>query len=33
MGTRFWSGNLKGRIHSEDLGGDERIILERILGK
>jgi hypothetical protein len=28
----FWSENLKGRAHSEDLGVDERIILECILG-
>jgi hypothetical protein len=33
MYTKVWSGNLKGRDHSEDLGVDERIILEWILGK
>jgi hypothetical protein len=33
MHTKFWSENLKGRDHSEDLGVDERIILEWILGK
>jgi len=26
MHTRFWSENLKGRGHSEDLGVDEMII-------
>jgi hypothetical protein len=30
---KFWSENLKGRDHSEDLGVDEKIILEWILGK
>jgi hypothetical protein len=29
----FLSGNLKGRDHSEDLGVDERIILEWIIDK
>jgi len=33
MHTKFWSENLKKRHHSEDLGVDGRIILERILGK
>jgi hypothetical protein len=31
--TKFWSGNLKERAHSEDLGIDRRIILEWISGK
>jgi hypothetical protein len=30
---RFWSDNLKGRDHLEDLGVDGRIILEWILEK
>jgi hypothetical protein len=30
---KIWSENLKGRDHSEDLGVDGRIILERILRK
>jgi len=29
MQTRFWSENLTGRDHSEDLGIDGNIILER----
>jgi len=29
----FWSENLKGRDHSEDLGTDYKIILEWILWK
>jgi hypothetical protein len=33
MHTKFWSENLKGRNHVEDLGIDERIISEWILGK
>jgi hypothetical protein len=33
MRTKFWSENLKGRDHSEDLGIDGKIILEWILGK
>jgi hypothetical protein len=33
MRTVFWSGNLKGRDNSEDLGVDNRIILEMNLGK
>jgi hypothetical protein len=33
MHTIFWLENLKGRDHLEDLGADERIILEWILGK
>jgi hypothetical protein len=31
--TNFWSGNLKGRDHSEDPSVDGNIILEWILGK
>jgi hypothetical protein len=30
---QFWLENTKGRGHSEDLGGDRRIILEWILEK
>jgi len=30
---KFWSENLNGRAHSEDLRVDERIILECILRK
>jgi hypothetical protein len=30
---KFWSENLKGRDHSEDLGVDREIILEWILEK
>jgi hypothetical protein len=33
MHTIFWSENLKGRNHSEDLGVDERTILKWILWK
>jgi hypothetical protein len=33
MHTKFWSENLQGSDHSEDLGVDEKIILEWILGK
>jgi hypothetical protein len=33
MRTKFWSENLKGRVHSVNLGVDGKIILERILGK
>jgi hypothetical protein len=33
MHTTFWLENLKGRDHLEDLDIDEKIILERILGK
>jgi hypothetical protein len=32
MHTEFWSGNVKGRHHSEDTSSHERIILKRILG-
>jgi hypothetical protein len=31
--TKFWSEILRGRDHAEDLGVDERIILECISGK
>jgi hypothetical protein len=31
--TKFWSENLTGRGHSEDLGVDGKIISEWILGK
>jgi hypothetical protein len=31
--TKFWSENLKGRHHSEDLDVDGRIIRDSILGK
>jgi hypothetical protein len=30
--TTFWSVNLEGRDHLEDLGIDGKIILKRILG-
>jgi hypothetical protein len=30
---KIWSGNLKGRDHSEDRGADGKIILEWILGE
>jgi hypothetical protein len=33
MLTKFWSGNVKGRDFSEDLGIDGRIILEWIVRK
>jgi len=33
MHTQFWSKNLEGRDHSEDLGIDGKITLEWILGK
>jgi hypothetical protein len=33
MHTKFWSGNLKVKDHSENLGVKGRIILEWILGK
>jgi len=33
MLAKFWSRNLKGRNHSEDVGIDGRVILEWILGK
>jgi hypothetical protein len=33
MRTKFWSENLKVRDHSEFLGIDGMVILERILGK
>jgi hypothetical protein len=33
MDTIFWSENLKGRDHSEDLGVDGEIILDWTLGK
>jgi hypothetical protein len=31
MHRKFWSENLKGRDHSEDLGIDGRILLEMYL--
>jgi hypothetical protein len=33
MYTVFWLENLKERDYSEDLGVDDNIILERIIGK
>jgi hypothetical protein len=33
MHTELWSGNLRGRDHSEDLGIDGRMILKWILNK
>jgi hypothetical protein len=33
MLKEFWSENLKGRYHFENLGIDGRIMLEWILGK
>jgi hypothetical protein len=33
MHTKFWSRNMKGRDHFEDIGVDVKIILEWILGK
>jgi len=33
MHTKYWSENLKGIDHSEDLGVDGKLILERILDK
>jgi hypothetical protein len=33
MHTKFYSENLKGRDHSEDLGIDGMIVLEWILGE
>jgi len=33
MHTKFWSEDLKGRDHSEDLGVDGKLILVRILGE
>jgi hypothetical protein len=33
MYTIFWLEDLKGRVQSEDIGVDGRIILEWILGK
>jgi len=33
MHTKFWSNNLNGTDHSEDLGEDGSIILRWILGK
>jgi hypothetical protein len=33
MRTKFWSENLKGRDHSEDLGVDGMTILEWFSGK
>jgi len=31
--VKFWSGNLKGGDHSEELGVDVKVIFEWILGK
>jgi hypothetical protein len=31
MHTKFWSGNLKGKDHSEDLGVGGKVILDWIL--
>jgi hypothetical protein len=33
MHTKFWSEDLKGRNHVEDLGIDGKIILDYIIGK
>jgi hypothetical protein len=33
MHTRFWSKNLKGRDHPENLGEDRKIMLEQTLRK
>jgi len=33
MHTKFWSGNMKGRSQTEDLGVDGRILLEWIFGR
>jgi hypothetical protein len=33
MYTKVWLENVEGRDHLEDLGVDERIILEWMLGK
>jgi hypothetical protein len=33
MHTKFWSENVKGKDHSEDVGADRRIILKWILEK
>jgi hypothetical protein len=33
MHIKFWSENMKGRHHAEDLDIDARIILEYVLGK
>jgi len=33
MHTNFWSENLKGRDHSEDVFVNAKIVLEWILGK
>jgi hypothetical protein len=33
MHTKIWLENLKGRNHSQDLGVDGKVILERILWK
>jgi hypothetical protein len=31
--TKFWSDNMKGKDHMEDIGVDRKIILEWIFGK
>jgi hypothetical protein len=33
MHAKFWSEDLKGRDHSEDVGSGKRIILKWVLGK
>jgi hypothetical protein len=33
MQTKFWSENLKGREHTEDMGIDERRTVKWILGE
>jgi len=33
MHTKFWSQNLKGRDHTEDLGVDFNVLLDCILRK
>jgi hypothetical protein len=33
MHTKFWSENLKGKDHLEELGVDRKVVLKWILGK